>query len=434
MEEHERIELRSDEVKEILGTPPSWLIRWGTLVIVGVLASLGVLSYVVKYPDVIMADVMITTSAPPTSVITRSDGNISKLLVVEKQEVGAGDILAIMQNTSDYQAIIQTEKVILKIQNDNFENLLDIKPDRTLQMGDIQTEYSNFIQALETYSFSATSKYSSINVSQTQEQIKRLGEDIRITGQKKDNAKQRLELAKRVADKNKVLYNNNAISLRELEASQEVILQGENELKNYESQVVSKRIEIGQLESRITEIKQGTTINNTDKLFKLKETVNNLRASIDKWKQTFLLTAPVAGRVTFSSRTWKEQMFAKVGEEILVVVPKESAANAIVGKAIIPIFGSGKVHENQRVIIRLDGYPYEEFGTIDGTVAGLSLVPKEDKQLIQIAIPGEKLVTNRKKEIPQAQQLAGKAQIVTEEKRFIERIFDKILAIFKKNS
>ena len=70
MEDYERIELRSEEVQEILGTPPSWLVRWGTLVIVGVLASLGVLSYVVKYPDVIMADAMITTSAPPTSVVT----------------------------------------------------------------------------------------------------------------------------------------------------------------------------------------------------------------------------------------------------------------------------------------------------------------------------------------------------------------------------
>ena len=434
MEEHEKIELRSDEVKEILGTPPSWLVRWGTLVIVSVLASIGVLSYVVKYPDVIMADVMITTSSPPTSVVTRSDGNLSKLLVVEKQEVNAGEILAVMQNTADYQAIAETEKLILKIQNENFGNLLDVKPDRTLQMGDIQGDYSNFIQALETYSFSATNKYSTINVSQTQEQIKRLGEDIKITGQKKENARERLQYVRDVAAKNRTLYDNKAISLRELEASREAILQGENELKNYESQVVSKRIEIGQLEGRITEIKQGTTINNTDKLFKLKETVNNLRASIDKWKQTFLVTAPVGGRVTFSSRTWKEQMFAKAGEELLVVVPKESATNTIVGKAIIPIFGSGKVHENQRVIIRLDGYPYEEFGTIDGTVSGLSLVPKEDKQVVQIAIAGEKLITNRKKEIPQAQQLSGKAQIVTEEKRFIERIFDKIFAIFKKNN
>ena len=434
MEDYERIELRSEEVQEILGTPPSWLVRWGTLVIVGVLASLGVLSYVVKYPDVIMADAMITTSAPPTSVVTRSDGNLSKLLASEKQEVKAGEILAVMQNTADYEAIAQTEKLILKIQNENFENLLDVKPDRTLQMGDIQTDYSNFIQSLETYSFSATSKYSNINVSQTQDQIKRLGEDIKITGQKKENAKQRLEMARNIVVKNQQLYAQNVISMREMEASREVVLQGESELKNFESQVVSKRIEIGQLESRITEIKQGTTINNTDKLFKLKETVNNLRASIDKWKQTFLLTAPVDGRVTFSSRSWKEQMFAKAGEEILVVVPNESATNKIVGKAMIAIFGSGKVHENQRVIIELEGYPFEEFGSIEGTVSGLSLVPKEDKYMIQIAIPGEKLITNRKKEIPQAQQLAGKARIVTEEKRFITRIFDKILAVFKKNS
>ena len=432
MEEHDKIELRSEEVKEILGTPPAWIVRWGITVIVGVLCMFGVLSYVVKYPDVIDAAVLITTSSPPTPVVARADGNLSKLLVKEKENVEANQILAIMQNTADYQAVNATDKMILNIQASNFDNLLSVKPDRTLQMGDIQTEYSNFIQALETYTFSATNQFSQVNVAQTKEQIGRLKEEMKLNSSKKDNAIQRRKVAESVFDKSQKLYNGGNISLRELEAAKESILQLETEIKNFDSQTVGKRIEIGQLESRITEIKQGSTLNNTDKLLRLKESVNNLRASIDKWKQTFLLTAPVGGQVTFFSRISNEQQFVKAGEEVLMIVPAETSSK-IIGKALIAQqSGIGKIKEGQKVTIRLNNFPYEEFGSIEGSVKGVSLVPNEKGYMAEINIPGEKLITNRQKEIPSAQQLEGKASIITEDKRFIQRISDRIFGTFKK--
>jgi multidrug efflux pump subunit AcrA (membrane-fusion protein) len=432
MEEHDDIELRSDEVQEILGTPPSWLVRWGTFAITIVLGIFAILSYIVKYPDVVEAPAIITTSTPPTSVVARSDGNLAKLLVTEKQVVEANEVLAVMQNTADYQAIRTVEKMVLNVQRNNFENLTSLRPDRTLQMGDIQTDYSNFIQALDTYTFSATNQFASINAEQVRQQIKRSNEEISLIKQKKSLAEDRLTTNFKQYESAKLLYAKGAVSARDLENIKEIESQIKGEIKNYESSVIIKKSEIGQLESRIMEIEQGTTISNTDKLLRLKESVNTLRASIDKWKQTFLLIAPVDGVVTFFSRVWKEQMFVKAGEEVLVVVPQEEQSNIIVAKALIPSFGSGKVKEQQRVVLYLEGYPHEEYGSIDGIVTSLSLVPKEDKYLIQIGIPGEKLITSRKKEIPQAQQLNAQARIITEDKRFIQRIFDKILGMFKK--
>jgi HlyD family secretion protein len=432
MEEHDKIELRSEEIKEILGTPPSWIVRWGITVIVSILFMFGILSYVVKYPDVIEAAVLITTSSPPTPVVARADGNLSKLLVKEKESVEANQILAVMQNTADYQAVSATDKLISNIQTSNFDNLLSVKPDRTLQMGDIQTEYSNFIQALETYTFSATNQFSQVNVSQTKEQIGRLKEEMKINSSKKDNAIQRKRVAEVVFEKSQKLYNGGSISLRELESAKEAILQLDSEIKNFDSQTVGKRVEIGQLESRITEIQQGSTLNNTDKLLRLKESVNNLRASIDKWKQTFLLTAPVSGQVTFFSRVSTEQQFVKAGEEVLMIVPAETSS-AIIGKALIAQQqGIGKIKEGQKVIIKLNNFPFEEFGSIEGSVKGISLVANEKGYMAEITIPGEKLITNRQKEIPSAQQLQGKASIITEDKRFIERISDRIFGTFKK--
>jgi multidrug efflux pump subunit AcrA (membrane-fusion protein) len=430
MEEHELIELRSDEVQEILGTPPSWIVRWGTTIIGLVLISLGVLSYVIKYPDVVEGEAMISSSAPPTPIIARADGNISKLCINEKDFVKANQVLAVLQNTADYQSIISTGDMTLKIQADNFDNLLSLKPDRTLQMGDIQAEYSNFIQSLESYQFSATNQYSEVNVSQTQSQIGRLKQDKNLNLSKISNTKNRIAIANNNFKNVKDLYENHSASLRDLESARELTYQLESELKSLESQTVAKNIEIGQLESRITEIRQGTTTNNTDKLLKLKESVNTLRASIDKWKQTYLITTPIDGQVSYTTRILKEQMFVKAGEEVVVIVPKADVKNKIVGRAVISSFGSGKIKPGQKVMFHLKGFPYQEFGAIQGKVSILSIVPKEDKYLVQIDI--DSLKTTAHKVIPEAQEHPATALIITEEKRFLERIFEKITGLFKR--
>ena len=53
MEKDTNIELRSDEVKEILGRVPNWIIRSGTTLFFVVIFAVVVGSYFFRYPDII---------------------------------------------------------------------------------------------------------------------------------------------------------------------------------------------------------------------------------------------------------------------------------------------------------------------------------------------------------------------------------------------
>lgn len=55
--------LRSEEVQEILGRPPRWIVRWGIVVICAVVAGLFVGSYFIKYPEVTAGLITITAEA-----------------------------------------------------------------------------------------------------------------------------------------------------------------------------------------------------------------------------------------------------------------------------------------------------------------------------------------------------------------------------------
>ena len=47
-EEDKDLELRSEEVKEIMGNPPSWIIRWGSTLAFGVVALLFFFAWFIK--------------------------------------------------------------------------------------------------------------------------------------------------------------------------------------------------------------------------------------------------------------------------------------------------------------------------------------------------------------------------------------------------
>ena len=113
----------------------------------------------------------------------------------------------------------------------------------------------------------------------------------------------------------------------------------------------------------------------------------------------------------------------------MTVVPLQN--DKIIGRVSLPITGSGKVKEKQKVILKLDNYPYHEFGTISGLIISKSLVPKDNQYSILVALPVNKnntLRTSYGREIQFEQQLQGKAEIVTDDKGFLQRISEQIFA------
>lgn len=59
------IELRSEEVQEILTRAPNWMIRWGSALFLGLIILLLAISWFLEYPDIIPSQAIITTQVPP---------------------------------------------------------------------------------------------------------------------------------------------------------------------------------------------------------------------------------------------------------------------------------------------------------------------------------------------------------------------------------
>ena len=147
------IEIRSDEVQEIMGTPPKWIVQWGIVIILLVVIVLLSGSYFYKYPDIIEARVTIVSENPPIPIVARSDGRLDRIFVADKQKVEAGELLGIIENPANYKDVYSLKQFLDSIQPlfANPETFNDIQFKQDYQLGQNHSLYSSFISQLKDF-------------------------------------------------------------------------------------------------------------------------------------------------------------------------------------------------------------------------------------------------------------------------------------------
>ncbi len=96
-------DIRSDEVREIMGQVPSWLVRWGITVLFVIFLVLIAFSYFFKMPEVLYCKVKIVNPNPPLEILSRTDGKIQSIFVRDNDTVSSGDILLLIESTVNYE-------------------------------------------------------------------------------------------------------------------------------------------------------------------------------------------------------------------------------------------------------------------------------------------------------------------------------------------
>lgn len=79
--------LRSDEVQEVLGHVPHWIVRWGITVITVICIFFFIGSYFFRYQEKIFVKVSIVTSPPARHVFSSMTGLIDNLFIHDGEHV-----------------------------------------------------------------------------------------------------------------------------------------------------------------------------------------------------------------------------------------------------------------------------------------------------------------------------------------------------------
>lgn len=420
-------ELRSEEVQEILTRIPNRLIRWGSVVILGILLILFFVSWLVKYPDIVSTQIIITTNIPPQKLVARTSGKIEVMLVKDKETILKDTPLALIENTANYKDVFLLKSIIDSI--DINKNSFPFEKLSSVELGDIESSFAIFQKE---YSISELNTklqpYKVEGASQSYEAIQ-LKERLSLLESQQSINQNELELQKNDLDRYETLYKKGIIATQEVEKQRLQYLQAQKNYKNLLST-------ISQLKSSLNELNRNSK---TTQINENKENVNlernviqafyGLKKAIKDWELNYVLRSSIDGKVSYL-KLWAENQTVNAGDNVFAIIP--SNENGYIGKAKAPAQNSGKIKIGQKVNIRLSNYPDREFGIVEGTINAISLTPDKDGNLlIDVALPNG-LQTSYKKKIAFQQEMSGTADIVTNDLRLIERLLYQFRDIFRR--
>ena len=423
----DRLTARSEEVQEILGTPPSWMVQWGTTLVIASVIALGLVSWYFRYPERVVANMVLTTSQPPVPVFAQSDGYLAMVWAEDGDSVSANQPLALLSNPAKYEDVQKLEAAVEELQSFDQDAFLSYQPDRGLELGALQAPYLSFLQVFEDFSFTKNTDYDRKSTRKVKSQIKRIEETIWALNRQKATSREDLIIAQQQFAVQHNKYDGDLGDLEKLQEARANQVAKEKEIAQIDGEIAEKRTRISELNAQILAIQQGESTNNLSQYQELQSALADIQTALRNWKQKYLLKAPVDGQVTFYNLP-KEQKYVLKGDKVMAILPPQESQE-LIGEARLPVEGSGKVQAGQRVIIKFDSYPFQEFGYVEGVVQTKALLAQDNTYSVSIGLT-EGLVTNSGRELTFRQQMTAKAELITDNKRFALRILEQLSSLF----
>lgn len=353
---------RTEEVRDIIERMPNRTGRIVAILVAGLCILLVSLGWIIEYPESVSGLITVTSRQAPVRLVANSSGKLH-LLKNNGDKLLENDVIAVMDNAAKLEDVLTVEQFISAMPLDSLFSFTNpVMLPLLAGLGELSSTYYSFCDAFE--------KIAQYNIGQPylkkeaglESQLESQTQLLHHSRQQMETKKQSLQLAGKSLHRDSVLYQSSTIAelnLDQTSVSYLGLLESTQAMKkeeaSYQFQLNDTRHKLKLLHVERQQTEQQLRMN-------LITSYNELANSIRQWKQRFLFIAPFAGRLE-NLNFWHENDFLQAGTETFSVLPNE---NTLLGQFYLPSQGAGKVVPGQKVIIKLDNYPYMEYGSIDG--------------------------------------------------------------------
>jgi len=428
MTEKSNLEGHSEEVEEIMSFIPNRVIRWGLTVIFVVFTTLLIGSYFFKSPEIIRAPMILTKKNPPVSLISKSTGKIDRLFAADGQTIPEKGNIALINNPTDFADYLKLKKELADcfLITDWDKQVFAYNLSDQLTLGELQQSYGPFLKSRNNFKHYLTQNYLPQKIGLIDKQIVKQEEYYQTLVRQREIQRNDLVLSQKSFTRDSSLFQKRTTSEAEFDKSRQLFLSKKSAYVGFEAILRETESSILQMQSTRVELQMQHERELSEFRLALDESKQNLENAIHQWEERFLVASPVEGKLTYTS-IWSVNQEVKTGELIATIIPiKESA---IIAKAVIPPSGFGKVEVGQRVNLKLNGFPYMEFGMLKGNINAISLVPDAKGYVAEIELSGG-MTSSYRENLKFIQQMDGTAEIITKEMRLITRLINPLRAFF----
>lgn len=424
MSKERKIEIRSDEVNDILTKTPAWMVRSGSILMLGVLLLIFAGSALFKYPDIINAPIVITSQNLPAQLIAKKPGSIKTIISSNGAFVEEGDVIAILENPGIYEHYLKVKEIC-----NEYPNIQNKLPEN-LQLGDIQQVYSQFVKSYREYLSFISLDYHAKMISSIRKEIAVNQEQLRISERRVRLAQKQFSNAEKLYNREKKLFNERAISQQELDKAEGSFLMVAQQMESAKEELNLSTAALIKSKQAILDLELDKEMSVNELKRAVEANYSLLLSQLREWEQLNLFVAPVNGNVSFTS-FWQENQNVTIGEVVFTILPEKE--KMISGKIYLPMSGAGKVEIGQRVNVKLDSYPYMEYGMVESFVTSISLLPASVREgrayIVSVNFP-DGLKTTYSLELNFGEEMHGIAQVITEEASLLRRVLYPLKHLF----
>ncbi len=370
-----------------------------------------------------MGSVVITSKNPPIQILSKKDGKISSIKFQPGDSIAEGAILAMIENpASELDIAYLKEKLLSKMSMLNSIDSLNAEFPRQLNLGNsIQPFYNLFLSTYQKLILESSLREGIVLKMQFKDQLYNQNLSLIYKGEELQISKQSLNILETNFQRHQKLLARGVISQLDLERVENEFLDEKRQYHYQEQQLNQivldkKRIEKEQQMVENSDLKS-VSLQKSELIMARQDLLNE----ISEWEESFLIKSPIEGRLSYND-VWGQFQNVKLGEVVFTVVPINR--QTLIGKCNIPIRNSGKIREEQKVLLKLENFPYREWGTVKARVGSISQVPRTGENsgyVVYLKI--DDLTTSYGKKLEFNQELLGTAEILLEEVTVLDRLF-----------
>lgn len=427
-ESNRDIELASHDVAELLSRSPAWVIRWGSLCLLLTVVAFIFISAFLKYPAVIRGKVKVTTDNQPVKVVSKVSGKID-LAVTENSEVTQGQKLAVVENTLTPESVSFLRACLSKTWADFSKGSSPFEVMETNHsFGFLQEEYNDLLRKLGDYNYFTIHENYSARIDGLKNQIRHYEALRKITQSQLMLNTRGLRNNAEKFNIDKVLYDSGVISRMDYLRTENEFIKQNEENEHLKKQVAELNILESQSDAQLRELIFQFEKNRFEYREEIKGSLTLIESSLIDWETNFILEAPISGKLYFT-KPISEKQFVNVNEDMFLIVPSDQKFVCVVD---IPTMGFGKVKEGQKVRIKLDNYPFHEFGHLNGRVVGIPEIPfvsAASSESVHYRVLVDIEADNRttyNKFLTFKPEMQGTAEILTDELTLLQRFFNHV--------
>lgn len=410
----------SDSTKLKLAKVPKFIKNWMVLSLLATLMSFVAIGMFVNFPKSLTGHISLSSQNPEIALVSKVSGRF-KLIVKNNDHVKAGDIIGYIETECEIPDLLLLDSLLEDNTLSNHEIIFTESPDlegKILSLGPLQMDFEKLINYQDQISFIRNDTKVKDQLHSLSNQIDKINLKIASLLQQKQIALKALSVSADNFEIDKTLFREKVLSSYEFNKKQEEYFNNQKNFANLdfaiaESEELRERLQYETIQ--LNSVHEKTLL---DLSRSLRAQKNLLKSKIKEFKENVMAISPINGIVNFASNM-ENNLFVKEGQDLVYILPNMTGITK--AELLIPPFQAGEIIEGQKVIVRLDSYPYQKYGVLSGTVNSVS--KKQENAILSIDVSFDQpIVSSTGFEFSLIEDASGTGEVIIEEQTLVQRI------------